>query len=276
MTAAPETHPGTRPDLNELRQRLAMIERRGALGQHAGFSLGVEAIDSAASLSLGALHEIYAREVGDAPAASAMMLAFAMRAAGKKPIVWVRQDFARLEMGEIYAPGLAELGLDPDRLVVVRVRDGPAGLRAAEEAVRCSALGAVLLELWGEMKALDLVATRRLALAAEASGVPLMMMRAGARPAPSAAASRWLVRSAPSIPLEAEAPGHPAFALDLVRSRSGPAGGGWIVEWNRDQHCFRLQLQQESRQIPVGVAPALARGPHPEDAPPPDRRSAVQ
>jgi len=252
--------------IEELRHRLAAIERKDALGRQGTFSLGVPEIDAALQgpqgegLQLGALHEIFARDVGDAPAASAIALAFVMRAAGKKPVVWVRQDFAAMEMGEIYAPGLVELGFDPNRLVLVRVRDGPSALRAAEEAARCSALGAVLIELWGRHKALDLVATRRLSLAAEGSGVPLMMMRAGAQPSPSAAASRWLVRAAPSIPLEAEAPGHPAFVLDLVRSRAGAAGRSWKVDWNRDQRIFHLRHPADFADAGEPPADALSGG----------------
>lgn len=234
--------------LEELRSRLALIERKGALGRQDAVALGVETIDAALGqgLARGALHEVFAAEVGDAPAACAVMLAFALKAAGQKPILWVRQDFCRLEMGEIYPPGLVELGLDPSRLILVRARDGPAALRAAEEAARCSALGSVMIEVWGAFKALDLLATRRLALAAEASGLPLFMMRAGAAPAPSAAATRWRAASAPSIWLEADAPGHPAFVIDLERCRAGPAGLRWTVDWNRDRRAFHLRAPDRS------------------------------
>ena len=275
--------------IEELRHRLAAIERKDALGARGTFSLGAPEIDAALQgpqgegLALGALHEIYANEVGDAPAACAIALAFVMRAADRKPIVWVRQDFAALEMGEIHAPGLVELGLDPDRLVLVRVHDGPAALRAAEEAARCPALGAVLIELWGQHRSLDLVATRRLSLAAEASGVPLIMMRAGTSPTPSAAASRWRVRAAPSIPLEADAPGHPAFVIDLMRNRAGPAGRGWNVDWNRDQRSFHLRLpkglaaagEQLSGPLSRSMAAAPAGGSHPAGAPAQARRESV-
>jgi protein ImuA len=276
-------------EIEELRHRLAAIERKGALGARGAFSLGVAEIDGmlngpqGAGLALGALHEIYAHQAADAPAACAIALAFVMRAAGGKPIVWVRQDFAAIEMGEIHAPGLVELGLDPERLVLVRVRDGPSALRAAEEAARCPALGAVLIELWGQHRSLDLVATRRLSLAAEGSGVPLIMMRAGASPTPSAAATRWRVRAAPSIPLEADAPGHPAFVIDLVRSRAGPAGRSWNVDWNRDQRSFHLHLpegpaaaaQPLSGPLSGGVAAASVGGSHPAGAPAQARRESV-
>jgi protein ImuA len=112
-------------------------------------------------------------------------------------------------------------------------------LRAAEEAARCAPLGAVLIEPWGEPRALDLTATRRLALAAETSGVPLIMLRLAAAPAPSAATTRWEVRAALSSPLAANAPGHPAFAVTLARRKAGAGGQSWTVEWDRDRCEFR-------------------------------------
>jgi protein ImuA len=236
----------------------------------ARFSIGSPAIDAAlgGGLARGALHEIFAEGMAHEPAAAAFAILLALRASGDKPIakpiVWVRQDFVGLEMGEIYAPGLAELGLSPDRLIMVRARDGPSVLRAGEEAARCSPLGAVLIEPWGNPKTLDLVATRRLALAAARSNLPLFMVRAGGSPTPSAAASRWSVRSAPSRQMEADAPGHPCFIADLLRDRAGAAGRGWTVEWTRDRLAFTDI--GNSAALSGDLVPAAAGRPdHPAD-----------
>ena len=213
-------------------------------------------------LQRGALHEIFARQIMDEPSAASFAVTLALRAAGEHPVVWVRQDFVGLEMGEIYAPGLAELGLSPDRLILVRARDAPAVLRAGEEAARCPPLGAVLIEPWGNPKTLDLVASRRLALAAARSGVPLFMVRAGGTPAPSAASTRWSIAAAPSVALEAEAPGHPTFAVNLMRDRAGSTGRNWIVEWDRDNRTFKDFGAGSDRQtISGGVVPVSAGGP---------------
>ena len=77
----------------------------------------------------------------DEPSAASFAVTLAIRASGKRPVIWVRQDFVGLEMGEIYAPGLNELGLSPDRLILVRARDAPSVLRAGEEAARCPGTG---------------------------------------------------------------------------------------------------------------------------------------
>lgn len=219
------------------------------------FALGDPAFDGrlGGGLPRAALHEIYAAADADIPAATGFAAALALRAVATGPaagrtagragagrlVVWVRQDVLDLEAGGVYAPGLAELGLDPADLVLVRGRTLRDVLRAGTDAARCGGVGAVLIEAWGEARALDLTATRRLLLAAQASGAPTLLLRAGVEPAPSAAWTRWRVRAAPSRALAAAAPGCPAFALTLLRHREGIAPHDWRVEWNRDRRCFQ-------------------------------------
>ena len=73
-------------------------------------------------------------------------------------------------------------------------------LRTAADALACDALGAVVLEVWGEARQLDLVASRKLTLAAQASGVTALLLRIAATPQPSTAETRWIVRAARSPP----------------------------------------------------------------------------
>ena len=125
----------------------------------------------------GGLHEIYAATQADAACLSggALMLA---RGAGRRGCLWVRHA----GHGETGAPsplGVAELGIDPAGVVLLRVREAGDALQAGLEGAGCRALDAVIVELWGEAKAYDLVASRRLALAAKASGVPVLVARAG-------------------------------------------------------------------------------------------------
>src|SRR5690606_33522627 len=101
--------------------------------------------------------------------------------------------------------------------------------RAGVDALRCNELGVVVIELWGDPPALDLTASRRLALAAETSGVSALLLRMGAAAGPSAARTRWQVSAAPSVPLAANAPGYPGWNIELLRQRGGPAGGPWHV-----------------------------------------------
>ena len=114
-------------------------------------ALGVAEVDGAlgGGLARGRLHEVVGEGADAAPAAGFAAL-LALRAAGRRTLVWVRQEGLSAETGRLYGPGLAELGIDPARLVVVSARDAAAGLRSGLEAVRCAALGAVPIELWGE------------------------------------------------------------------------------------------------------------------------------
>jgi protein ImuA len=118
----------------------------------------------------------------------------------------------------------------------------------------------VIVEPWGNPKTLDLVATRRLSLAAARSNLPLLMVRAGGTPTPSAAATRWSIRTALSRPFEADAPGHPCFVVELLKDRAGAAGRGWTVEWNRDRLAF-TDIPEDSAALSRRVVPAAAGGP---------------
>ena len=88
-------------------------------------------------------------------------------------------------------------------VVTVRAADVESALRTAADALACDALGAVVLEVWGEARQLDLVASRKLTLAAQASGVTGLLLRMAAQPLPSTAETRWIVRAAHSPPVSA-------------------------------------------------------------------------
>ncbi len=137
------------------------------------------------------------------------------------PVLWVQERMAILESGRIFPPGL---GL-PD-LIHVEARDAKAALWAMEEGLRCAALSLVVGELWGDPAALDFTATRRLAVAAERSGVAGCLIRLGGHPNLSGARQRWRLSSLPSSPnpLDPKAPGAPAWDAELFRARGRPPG----------------------------------------------------
>ena len=202
-------------------------------------------------LAQAALHEVFAAQDADAPAAAGFALLMALRSERKGPLVWLREDKGRMN-GRLYGLGLHELGFDPDRLLLVEAPDTISLLRAAAEAVQCTAVGAVIIEPWGKASVVDLTATRRLTLAAARSGVLALLLRTG-EPGPSAATSRWGVRAIPSAQLPADAPGAPAFEISLLRHRSGIAGFSARVEWNRDT-CVFTDLADPAA-APVAAAP---------------------
>jgi protein ImuA len=215
-------------------------------------------------LARGRLHEIYAMEEGDSAAVAGFAAAVAACLGdASQTSLWLRPLRAVRSGGLIQANGWVELGGSLSNVLIGQLPDGMALLRAAVDALRCPALGAVIVESWGTMRELDLTASRRLALAAEKSGVPLLLLRIDATPVPSAAQTRWQVASAPSRALPGNAPGLPAFDVTLLRQRSGRCGLGWRLEWDRDRRIFReAALSGAVVPVPSG-RPAAAGGGRP-------------
>ena len=188
-------------------------------------------------LAIGAMHEVFA-EGHQGATATGFVAGLAGRVSSRRPLVWVRQDFAAIESGALSMSGLAELGLDPRQLVSVRAADVDSALRTAADALACDAVATVVLEVWGEARQLDLVASRKLTLAAQASGVTCLVLRMAAAPQPSTAETRWIVRAAHSPPATfSSAWGAPVFDAQLVRNRHGRVGR-WIMEWTCDECLF--------------------------------------
>jgi len=177
----------------------------------------------------GALHgEVFAsaRETGGTAAALALVMDGLEL--GRRSVLWV-QDAAALRLGgRPYRPGLPE----PlrHRLIHIAAKSPQDLLFALEEGVRCRDFAFVIGELAGNPKALDFTASRRLTLAIEKHGVPLMLVRLDAARDLSSARIRWQVRSAPSPAPQwnAFAPGPPRWHAELFRAR-GHTPGEWIL-----------------------------------------------
>ncbi|HTC97120.1 MAG TPA: DNA repair protein [Bradyrhizobium sp.] len=243
--------------LATLRGRIERIETPEGAGHDAGASnrvaLGHAEADAflRGGLAVAAIHEVFS-EGRQSAAATGFISGLAGRVSARRPLVWVRQDFCDLEAGSLSMHGLVELGLDPRCLVTVRASDVESALRTAADALACDALGAVVLEVWGQAKQLDLVASRKLTLAAQASGVTGLLLRIAAEPLPSTAETRWIVRAAHSppgapsgAPLPAAAWGSPCFDAELIRNRHGPTGR-WIMEWKCDECLFSEATDPQS------------------------------
>src|SRR3546814_18941597 len=94
-------------------------------------------------------------------------------------ILWLRTDNAERRSGCFQAPGFAELGGEPEAVILGLAPDDVSLLRCAADAARCAGLGVVIAECWGHPRVLDLTATRRLTLAAEKSGVTILLLQIG-------------------------------------------------------------------------------------------------
>jgi hypothetical protein len=142
-----------------LAEQVRRICRRGAVDLPPCPS-GLAELDEAlrGGFARGAIHELIA--VGEGAAARSIALLTAARAAGEhKSILFI--DTA----GDFYPPGAAQLGVPLERLVIVRPGSRVDALWACEQALRCTAVAAVITCL---PRALETQISRRLQLAAEA------------------------------------------------------------------------------------------------------------
>jgi protein ImuA len=246
-----------RARLSELRERVRRIEQP-TTAAHGVLPFGTAAIDRAlpgGGLARGALHEILGvagdEEDGALAAAFAAgilgrldphptpgMPALAGGRPGAPPLAGEGRGGGTvlwcLSRPDLYGPGLAAHGLDPARLVLVRAPSDGEVLWAMEEGLRAPGLAAVV----GEVGTLAAVASRRLQLAAERSGITAFLLRrwrdggqaARERALPNAAVTRWRIAALPSHPAAGEpGVGRPRWRVELLRCRGGEPAC-WEVE----------------------------------------------
>ena len=149
--------------------------------------------------------------------------------------------------------GISDFGFDPARLMIVKVPTAAAALRAGAQALTCTGIGAVIIEPWGAAKIFDLVASRKLTLAAAKHGVSVFALRHAAQPSPSTAETRWCIRACPQEVGDWEMS---RFDAELLRNRHGPLGR-WIMEWDCNGN-FHAIGAAHSRVLPP---PAFHRPP---------------
>jgi protein ImuA len=245
-----------------LRARIRRLERAGRPGipspESGALSFGIKAIDAhlpEGGLALGALHEIIGHEVGNIGAdGAASLFSAALLARLTGPVLWCHGGQGLFP--DLFPPGLAGVGLAPDRVIHVEAGEQKTVLLAMEEGLRQRGLACVV----GEVFRLPMLASRRLALAAEGSGaLALVLPRGqGEERAPTAAATRWRVRPLPSPP---GAPGsgralwgRALWRLELLRCR-GAATASWVVE--APDAAGRLDL---AGVLPDGSAAPVRQG----------------
>jgi protein ImuA len=215
--------------LARLRAQIAGIEQSGALSDRRAIPFDIPALDQSGGLLLGALHEVAGTGPDTEHGAAASLFLAGLLARTEGPVLWVQQ------WPDLFAPGLAAVGLHPARLVFADA--GKDVLAAMEEGLSHAGLAAVVGEFAGR---LSLVASRRLQLAAEQSGVMAALLRRSRAfddpelAAPSAAVTRWRITVQPSHPPLPHAPSVPGLGralwqLELTHRRGGEPGC-WIVE----------------------------------------------
>jgi len=174
------------------------------------------------------LSEIFATSVTDGA-----VTGFTMAQLHKpdKPVLWIQDRLSRREAGRPCLAGLPH----PIEMIYVDVSKPVDALWAMEEGLRCTGLSAVIAEVWGDPAVLDFTATKRLALRAEARGLPAYLIRRSATANLSAARLRWRVSGLPSThnQYDNRAPGKPLWSADLFRAR-WRTPGQWVASHDDD------------------------------------------
>jgi len=147
------------------------------------------------------------------------------RAAAKTGwIVWC--DFAR----RFYPPGAVAMGLDLDRLLLLRPKTQADELWAATECLRSVGVAACIVA----PPRLSVVQARRLQLAAErGGGVGLVLRSADAISRPYAAVTRWLVSPAPGERTSQ------CWRMELIHGHGGLIGQSVLLEVCRETYHVR-------------------------------------
>lgn len=258
--AANQNRPAEALGLAALRDQIARLERAGTVpgprGKLRPITLGAPELDRhlpGGGLSRAALHEVAGtgadREQGAAAAGFAALWLARLQDAG--PVLWIVRAGSRAAI-DLHAHGLYQQQLDPKRLILVAAKRDDEVLWAMEEGLKAKSLGAVL----GEIEKLDLTASRRLQLAAEAGGVTAFVLRRwrvmerAARDAaqPIAAVTRWRIAALPTT--------HEiGWRVDLTRCRGGKPGS-WIMERADGSDEFHIQPERAA-PLPGDLAPLL-------------------
>jgi protein ImuA len=214
--------------LDDLRARITRIEHAGR-AKRPVVPFGVADVDARlpqGGLARGALHEIAGGGLGAVHGAAAALFAAGVLARMKGSVLWC------LRARDLFAPALAGVGLHPDRVIYAEAGDEQTVLLCLEEGLRHGGLAGVV----GEVSRLSMTASRRLQLAAEASGVTAFAIRRWRNAAaaadfgqPTAAATRWRITAAPSSPLPVAGVGRPRWFVELIRCRAGESAD-WELE----------------------------------------------
>jgi len=213
--------------VEELRAKIGLVE--GLAHRREALPFGVGAVDRllpGGGLARGALHEMV--EAGPASEFASCTTSFAAGIAArlKGPVLWCRTR------DDLNAPGLARCGLGPERVIHALAPGDREVLPLVEEGLKERGLAAVV----AEVTRMGLRESRRIQLAAEASGVATLVIRrwwtAGQRAMselPTAAVTRWRIGPAGSEALPAPGLGRARWKVELVRCKGG-CPGTWVLE----------------------------------------------
>ena len=181
---------------------------------------------------------------------------------------WVLWCWPKALAGEFGAPsaaGLAHLGLDPSRLLIIETARASEALNALEESLKASSLAVVI----GVLNEIELTPARRLSLAAGETATPCLLVTHPSSEPAGATATRWRVARVPSAEhrFDPRAPGAARVLATLERCRAKPASAArpsLLLEWCDETRRFGLasgmaDLPAQTRGAAGGAVAATVR-----------------
>lgn len=211
---------GSTSSLDALRRKVAALEGDGGPSS-AVLPFDVPELDRRlpkGGLAVGCLHEVAGAGNGAVDGAAAACFAAGIAARLPGSVLWC------VTQADLFAPGLEQAGLPPDRVIYVEAGDDKTVLACMEEGLRHGGLAAVV----ADVARLSMTASRRLHLAAKGSGTTGIALRRWRRQSdavdfgqPTAAMTRWRVSVLPSEPLPVPGVGRARWLIELIRARAG-------------------------------------------------------
>ncbi|MEM9669955.1 MAG: hypothetical protein AAF950_13595 [Pseudomonadota bacterium] len=231
-------------DLSNVHSAAALLPRTDVPSRVPGFPFG---------LGASGVHELAEGSFGDMPALTGLALA-ASHALRPGPIIWISQRGLAREHGLLQQRQLEAFHGRERPCLFVRPCKLVDTLWAIEEAIRSSAVTAVIAEI----DEADFTASRRLTLAASRHGVPLTLLMPHTREGSTAATARWRVSPLPSAVnrFDPRAPGRPRWRAVLERSRNVPYLAGHIFDLEHDHETLSLNLVSRMATRPAAPRPA--------------------
>ncbi len=255
----PALSPSRSERLAALRAEVRAIESAGADGARDCLPFEVGAIDrrlAGGGLAIPALHEVAGARagLGDDAAATLFIAGIAARLSMVEAggtILWA------LSRRDLFAPGLAQAGLRPDRVIYAECRNDEEVLAVMEEGLRHGGLAGVV----GEVGRAQMASTRRLQLASEEGATAALMLKRWRKAdedpllSPSAAVTRWRIACVPSGELPVQSVGRPRWRIELARQRGGEPFN-LVMEGNDAEGRLALPAEPRHRSPADGRARA--------------------
>ncbi len=192
------------------------------------------------------LHECVENKFGDKSALIGFVLANTNSIGG---VLFVQKYSYFQEFGCLFAASLSAYSWSAQDCLTTVVSKNMDALWAIEEGIKSRGVGLII----AEVETADFTATRRLKLASERYGVPVVLVMPYTREGSSACEMRWRISPQPSAinPYDSKALGNPRWRAEVERCRVAPERVGEVFDLEYDDET--LSLRVVSRMVPRSV-----------------------